>query len=64
MSISRTAIRDKKNTSTIETFFLIAEVAKWLRTLHIRLSDWCCISSASSVSSHPVETKTMSTRFP
>jgi hypothetical protein len=57
-------IRDKKNTLTIETlFFLIAEVAKWLRALHIRLSDWCCTFSASSVSSHPVETKTMSTRI-
>ena len=62
MSIRRTAYETKTNTSTIET--LIAEVAKWLRALHIRLSYWCCISSASSVSSHPVETKTMSTRFP
>ena len=65
MSILRTAYETKRNTSIIETlFFLIAEVAKWLKALHIRLSDWCCISNASSVSSHPVETKTMSTRFP
>jgi hypothetical protein len=62
MSISRTAIRDKIILYAL--FFFIADVAKWLRALYIRLSDWCCSTSASGVSSNPVETKTMSTLFP